>query len=137
MPASAEVILLTAAAGAAIPSGGYLASHSHIQSRWLCNEFRHSVIALGAGILLGAVAMVLVPTALNYLQYSDWSIAFLLGGGFIFYGLERYLDVHRHNAPQLTGMLLDFLPESLALGGLAASGADPSTLLRASIAGRR
>jgi hypothetical protein len=55
MPASAEIILLTA--------------------------------ATGAGILLGPVAMVLVPEALNYLQYLAWSIAFLLGGGFIFLGL--------------------------------------------------
>jgi ZIP family zinc transporter len=87
MPVSVEIILLTAATGAAIPLGGYLASHSHIQSRWLGNEFRHSVIALGAGILLGPLAMVLVPEALNYLQYLAWSIAFLLGGGFIFLGL--------------------------------------------------
>jgi ZIP family zinc transporter len=51
-------------------------------------------VAASAAILLGAVAMVLSPEGLNYLQHSAWSIALLLGGGFIFYGLERCLDVH-------------------------------------------
>ncbi|WP_373091154.1 ZIP family metal transporter [Zhongshania sp.] len=124
-----EIILFTIAAGACIPLGGYIASHSHIQRHWLAQEFRHAIIALGAGILLGAVAMVLVPEALRHLDYSIWATALLLGGGLLFYGLECYLDIHRHAAPQFTGMLLDFIPESLALGGLAAAGTDTTLLL--------
>ncbi len=129
MPSLSQIILLTAAAGACIPLGGYIASHSNIRRRWLAKEFRHAIIALGAGILLGAVAMVLVPEALKHINYSIWATALLLGGGLLFYGLERYLDIHRHAAPQFTGMLLDFIPESLALGGLSAAGADSTVLL--------
>lgn len=123
------IILLTAAAGACIPVGGFIASRTRIQQHWLDEELRHSIISLGAGILLGAVAMVLVPDALKHLNHSPWSILLLLCGGGIFYYLEKYLDIHRRSAPQLTGMLLDYIPESLALGGIAASGADTILLL--------
>lgn len=129
-----NIILLTAAAGACIPIGGLIASQTRIQRHWLDEEFRHSIIALGAGILLGAVAIVLVPDALEHLHHSPWAIGLLLSGGVIFYWLEKYLDLHRRSAPQLTGMLLDYVPESLALGGIAASGAD-STLLLAVLIG--
>jgi ZIP family zinc transporter len=46
-----------------------------------------------------------------------------------FYWLEKYLDIDRRSAPQFTGMLLDYVPESLALGGIAASGADTTMLI--------
>tara|TARA_R110001583_G_scaffold16518_1_gene67600 strand:- start:1105 stop:1818 length:714 start_codon:yes stop_codon:yes gene_type:complete len=129
MQGIAEIVVLTASAGAGIPLGGYIASRTRIKQQWLAREFRHAIIALGAGILLGAVAMVLVPEALQHLHFAPWSTLLLLGGGLLFYGLERFLDIHRHSAPQFTGMLLDFLPESLALGGLAAAGADATVLL--------
>ncbi|MFT4917917.1 MAG: ZIP family zinc transporter [Zhongshania aliphaticivorans] len=129
MQGISEIIVFTVGAGACIPLGGYIARHTHVHQQWLAREFRHAVIALGAGILLGAVAMVLVPEALHHLGYAPWATLLLLGGGLLFYSLERYLDIHRHSAPQFTGMLLDFIPESLALGGLAAAGADSSLLL--------
>tara|TARA_R110001592_G_scaffold1874_22_gene11532 strand:+ start:6611 stop:7327 length:717 start_codon:yes stop_codon:yes gene_type:complete len=129
MQGTLNIILLTAAAGACIPIGGLIASQTRIQQKWLDEEFRHSVIALGAGILLGAVAIVLVPDALEHLNHSPWAIALMLSGGLIFYWLEKYLDIHRRSAPQFTGMLLDYVPESLALGGIAASGADTTMLL--------
>ena len=83
----------------------------------------------GGCILLGAVAMVLVPEALHHLDYAPWATLFLLGGGLLFFILERFLDIHHHSAPQFTDMLLGFLPESLALSGLAAAGADSTVLL--------
>ena len=134
MQSLSQIVLLTAGAGACIPLGGYIASRTHFQGPWLAQEFQHAIIALGAGILLGAVAMVLVPEALQHLDFAPWATVLLLGGGLLFFSLERYLDIHRHSAPQFTGMLLDFLPESLALGGLAAAGAD-STLLLAILIG--
>jgi ZIP family zinc transporter len=44
-----------------IPIGGYLASVEHIQPRWRERELRHSVMAFGGGVLMAAVAFVLVP----------------------------------------------------------------------------
>ena len=127
--ATLQLILYSAGAGACIVLGGLTAAFTHIQRRWLDDELRHFVIALGAGILIGAVAMVLVPEALEAMSHSLWAMAFLLGGGLIFFILERYLAIKRRSAPQLTGMLLDYLPESMALGGIIASGSGEAALL--------
>ena len=54
----AAILLLTITAGSCIPLGGYLASFEHIRARWLEQELRHFLIALGGGILIGAVAVV-------------------------------------------------------------------------------
>lgn len=47
----AAILLFTLAAGACIPLGGFIASFEHIHSRWLEQELRHSVIALGAACI--------------------------------------------------------------------------------------
>ncbi len=83
----------------------------------------------GGGILLGAVAVVLVPEGLDALGESPWGILLLLGGGLLFFLIERIMGRHRRETPQLMGMLLDYVPEAVALGGLLASGATVAPLL--------
>jgi len=57
-----EAVFLTfIIAGAAIPTGGFLAKVEMIRPPWLEAEFRHSVLAFGGGALIAAVALVLVP----------------------------------------------------------------------------
>jgi hypothetical protein len=56
-------IVFATLAGAMIPLGGILARVEHIRPQWLEEEFRHSVIAFGGGILFAAVSLVLVPQA--------------------------------------------------------------------------
>lgn len=58
-----SIVGLTVLAGACIPLGGLLASFERIRPNWLEQEFRHFVIALGGGILLGAVAVVFIRKA--------------------------------------------------------------------------
>jgi len=82
--------------------------------------FRHFVVALGGGILLGGVAVVLVPKGLDTMEHSLWPVALILSGGFFFFILEQQLGQRRLEAPQVTGMVLDFVPEAIALGGLIA-----------------
>ncbi len=65
-----KIILYTLYAGACIPIGGVLARFEKIRPRWLENEFRHSVIAFGGGILLAAVALILVPEGSHYVGHS-------------------------------------------------------------------
>lgn len=127
-------VLLTFGASAAIPVGGYVASFEHIRPRWLEREFRHFVIALGGGILLGAVAVVLVPEGRASLGGSLWVIPAMLSGGLVFFLIERLLGLHRRAAPQLMGMLLDFIPEALALGALVALQSPVAPLLALLIA---
>lgn len=128
------IILLTALAGSCIPIGAFLACHEKIQNRWLELEFRHFVIAFGGGILLGATTLVLIPEGSNYIEPESLTVAVILAGGVCFFLLERYLGLKRRENPQLMGMILDYIPEAIALGGLVAT-QSPTALLLAVLIG--
>ena len=115
-----QIVLLTMAAGICIPVGGFVASFERIHSQWLEKELRHFIIALGGGILLGAVMLVLVPEGIENMGDSVWGILFIVAGGLIFFYIERLLGLHKNESPQLLGMILDYVPEAIALGGLMA-----------------
>jgi len=123
------IILLTVAAGVCIPIGGVIASFEHIHPNWLEKEFRHFVIAFGGGILLGAITIVLVPEGISSMNGSMFSIPIILLGGFAFFIVERVLGLRRRESPQLMGMILDYIPEAVALGGLVALGSPVALLL--------
>lgn len=129
----AEIILYTAAAGACIPLGGLLAAVERIRAGWLEREFRHFVIAFGGGVLLAAVALVLVPEGMAHLSGSGLGVGFLLAGGALFFAIERGLGLRKREAPQFMAVLLDYVPESLALGGIFATGSPLAPLLAALI----
>jgi ZIP family zinc transporter len=107
--------LLALLAGATIPVGGLLARVERIQPRWLERELRHTVIAFGGGALLAAVSLVLVPDGLEALAPAPACAAFLAGGALVM-ALDRWIATRRGQAGQFLAMLLDFLPESAALG---------------------
>lgn len=125
----AAILLVTIAAGSCIPLGGYIASFEHIRAKWLEQELRHFLIALGGGILLGAVAVALVPEGIASMQGSLLAIPILLLGGLSFFLIERALGLRRREVPQVMGMLLDYVPEAIALGGLVALGSPVAPLL--------
>ncbi len=129
----AAILFYTIAAGACIPLGGSLASFERVRSRWLEQELRHFLIAFGGGILLGAVAVVLVPEGIASMQGSLWTIPIVLAGGLAFFMIERALGLRRRETPQVMGMLLDYVPEAIALGGLVALGSATVPLLAALI----
>ena len=114
------IIILGTAAGICIPVGGLIASFEHIRPNWLEQEFRHFLIAFGGGILLGAVSVVLVPEGTTFMNDSVFSIPVVLAGGLTFFLIERLLDLRRRESPQLMAMVLDYVPEAIALGGLIA-----------------
>ncbi len=119
----------TAAAAACILVGGLIARIERIRPLWLENELRHSVIAFGGGVMIYAVALVLVPEGTRYLPSSIGATAALLSGGLAFFLVERFLGIRRRETPQFSAMLLDYLPESLALGGMFALGVPAAPLL--------
>ena len=123
------IIILTGAAGSCIPLGGLLASFEHIRPDWLENEFRHFLIAFGGGILLGAVTLVLVPEGIAGMNDSMLAIPMILAGGLAFFLIERSLGLKHRESPQLLGMLLDYVPEAIALGGLVALNSPVAPLL--------
>lgn len=123
------MVLYTAAAGSCVLWGGLLASIARIRPRWLETEFRHSIIAFGGGVLLAAVAFVLVPEGIEYVASPVAACVTLLAGGAAFFALERFLGTRKREKPQFSAMLLDYLPESLALGGMFALDAPTGPLL--------
>lgn len=125
----AKMIVYTTMAGACIPLGGLLARIEHIRPDWMEREFRHFIIAFGGGVLLAAVALVLLPVGVEYVQ-TPWAATFFFcAGGVIFFAVERVIGLHRRESPQFLAMLLDYIPESLALGGMFAIGAEAAPLL--------
>ncbi len=128
------IVGLTVLAGAFIPLGGLLASVESIRPNWLEKEFRHFLIALGGGILLGAVSVVLIPEGQSSMDHSLWAIPAIAAGGFLFFLVERVLGLKRRESPQLMGLMLDFVPEAIALGGLAVVSPKTAVLMAVLIA---
>ncbi len=116
-----------------MPLGALLAKFEHIQSDWLEQEFRHSIMAFGAGALLSAIALVLVPEGMKALSPAV-ACTWFIGGAAVFMLLDIWLSKNQTSASQLMAMLADFLPESLALGAAVAAGGSQALLLGALIA---
>lgn len=126
-------VLYGAMAGLAIPLGAYAARIERLQPEWLETEFRHSVIAFGGGVLVAAVALVLVPEGMRSLPPSLAVGAFVAGG--ILFAVIEWLQLRHGSAyEQMLAMLADFLPEALALGALIASDGGQALLLAVLIA---
>lgn len=120
-------------AGAFMPLGGFLARIERIRPLWLERELRHSAIAFGGGALMAAVALVLVPEGQRHLSALSALIAFS-AGGFAFFLIDRWVERRGGGAAQLMAMLLDFVPESLALGAMLAAKWEAGLLLAGLIA---
>lgn len=127
------LFLLTLGAGLAMPLGALVASYGRRADRSAENEFSHTVMAFGGGALLSAVALVLVPDGIQELNPVAASACFLLGG-LLFMALDILLARSSTPASQLVAMLLDFVPESLALGAAFAIGNSTAFLLAGLIA---
>ena len=111
---------LRALAGVFMPLGGLLARIERIRPLWLERELRHGVIAFGGGALMAAVALVLVPEGQRHL--SAWRATAAFGaGGITFFLIDRMIERRGGGIAQLMAMLLDFVPESLALGAMLAA----------------
>jgi ZIP family zinc transporter len=113
-------LALATLAGASIPVGAWLATQRFgLLPNWLETEGRHAVIAFGAGALLAAVALVLLPEGAARLQAAS-AIGWFLAGGVGFAIIDRMIAARRGKAAQFLAMMLDYLPEALALGAVIA-----------------
>lgn len=115
------LVLIALIAGLAMPAGALLGCIEGIFPDWLDEELRHGILAMGAGALLSAVALVLVPEGSKELGVAATCLSFL-GGALAFMWLDIWLARNQLPASQLASMLSDFIPESIALGTTAALG---------------
>ena len=128
-----KVIVSTLVAGLAMPLGATVAHFENIKTDWIKEEFSHRVMAFGAGALLSAVALVLVPEGIENLNPLVAAICFILGG-YGFMALDVFLYKKNTPASQLAAMLADFVPESIALGAAFALDSSSAYLLAGLIA---
>uniref|UniRef100_UPI00404956DC ZIP family metal transporter n=1 Tax=Flavobacterium sp. TaxID=239 RepID=UPI00404956DC len=116
--------------GSTIFLGG-LFSHffgEYVKSGLLKAEIIHIAIAFGGGILMAAVALVLIPEGMKALSLILMSLCFLLGS-VIFYFIDRYIEKKGGTMSQLLGMLSDFVPESIAMGAIFSTNTQLGMLL--------
>lgn len=123
-----EVALLTFISGLAIPLGGIISRYLQIKNHFIEVEFNRFMVAFGGGALLSAVALVLVPKGSHYLEILPSGLCFGAGGIF-FMVIDRFLASNGTSASQLTAMLIDFVPEALALGAVFSVSRDAGLLL--------
>ncbi len=127
------LFLLTLLSGLAMPLGAIIANIIRIKNHELNQQFLHFVVAFGGGALLSAVALVLVPLGNSSLNPLLACVCFLCGG-LIFMAIDIKLQRTSTSASQMLAMLLDFVPESIALGAALAIGNSSAYLLATLIA---
>ncbi|SFU01231.1 zinc transporter, ZIP family [Sedimentitalea nanhaiensis] len=124
---------LATLAGASIPIGAALSTYDRFLPGWLQEEFRHSVVAFGGGALMSAVALVLVPEGAARLAIAPTLVWFALGG-LAFFLIDRTLAARGGHAAQFLAMMLDYVPEAMALGALLADNLELAILMAVLIA---
>lgn len=110
-----EALLFSLLAGLAIPVGGMLAAIEGVFPDWHRQEFHHGIMSFGGGALLAAVAFVLVPEGIHNLPIWMAVLSFFCGA-IIFMLLDIWVQRAGNSLSQLLAMLLDFVPEAIALG---------------------
>ncbi|WP_421876336.1 ZIP family metal transporter [Marinoscillum sp.] len=121
-----EILLYAGFAGITVIIGGLLANffNHHMEETPVKYEITHTMMAFGGGIILSAVGLVLVPKGLEQLSLWPMIIAFI-AGSMLFYFIDKKLAAKGGQMATLLAMLMDFVPESIALGAIFAT--DPST----------
>ena len=116
-----ELILFSGFAGITVFIGGILANffNHHIKESPVKYEITHTLMSFGAGVILSALALVLIPTGMEELDLLAMAFSFLLGA-VLFMLIDQYLAKKGGKTATLLAMMMDFIPESIALGAVFA-----------------
>ncbi|MEA3165685.1 MAG: zinc transporter, family [Thermoplasmata archaeon] len=129
-----EVIGLTLLAALALPVGGLAALGVRRTPRDGSGDSAlRTLVAAGGGLLLAAVALVLVPEGLAGLGLAP-AVACLFAGALLMLLLDRAMERRGDRASQVMASALDSVPESLGLGAAFAAGGHVGPVLVALIA---
>ncbi len=118
------IILYSLASGATVLLGGLIARINPFPKNETGQEITHGIVAFGGGILVAAVAFVLAPRGIRFLSLPI-IIPVFFGGVVLFLLVDRFISLRGDRAGQLISMLMDFVPEAIALGAVFSS--DPRT----------
>jgi len=113
------IALYSMISGITIIVGGTLARIDPIPEGERKQEALHAIVAFGGGIMLAAVAFVLAPRGVEVLTVPVLVTGFV-SGSVVFFLLDRALERRGGSIAQLMAMLMDFIPEAIALGAVFA-----------------
>ena len=106
-------------AGLAMFVGAAVARLERSPEGQLKAEITHGLVAFGGGVLVAAVAFVLAPAGLRSLSLFAAGALFC-GGACVFLLVDRHLARRGGSKAQFMAMLMDFVPEAIALGAVFA-----------------
>ena len=116
-----NLIVFSGFAGITVFIGGILANYfnHHIKESPVKYEIIHTLMSFGSGIMLSALALVLIPEGMEQLNLLPIVFSFLFGA-ILFMIINQYLAKKGGKSATLLAMLMDFIPESIALGAVFA-----------------
>ncbi len=125
-----DLIIYAGFAGITVFIGGVLAYffNHHVKESPVKYEITHTLMSFGSGIILSALALVLIPKGMEELDVFTMGVTFL-AGGLLFMFIDQYLAKKGGQTATLLAMMMDFLPESIALGAVFAIEPTMATLL--------
>ncbi len=125
-----NLILFSGFAGITVFLGGILANlfNHHVKESPVKYEIVHTLMSFGAGIILSAIALVLIPKGMEELELFPMAFSFLIGA-VLFMCIDQYLAKKGGQTATLLAMMMDFVPESIALGAVFAIEPEMATLL--------
>lgn len=129
----AVILLISWLAGLMALMGGVIARFEGSSETELKRELTHGIVAFGGGILIAAVAFTLAPKGIEYLSTGALVLTFV-SGGVLFCILDYIISKQVGSRANLMAMLMDFVPESVALGALFVESKSTSFLLASFIA---
>lgn len=123
-----QIILYSGFAGITVFIGGLLANlfNHHIKETPVKYEITHTMMSFGSGIILSALALVLIPKAMDELNLFPMILSFFIGA-LIFFLVDQYLAQKGGQTATLLAMMMDFIPEAIALGAVFAI--EPNTAI--------
>ncbi len=125
-----KIIIFSGFAGITVFIGGLLANffNHHVKESPVKQEIVHALMSFGSGIMLSAIALVLIPNGMEELELTSIVVSFL-AGALIFMSIDKYLTRKGGKTASLLAMLMDFIPESIALGAVFAVNTSMAYLL--------
>jgi zinc transporter, ZIP family len=113
-----EIITYSLLAGITIFFGGLLARVFELfWKRKIESYIIHWTVAFGGGILTAAIAFVLTPKGIEIFSVHNFTIIFV-SGAYIFFLIDRFIEQKSGVMSQAMAMLMDFIPEAVALGAV-------------------
>ncbi len=110
-----KIVLYSSAAGLPIIIGGLISSVFQRKETKYKSSVNRWVIAFGGGALASAIAFALVPKAVPILSTTELAL-FFLSGTISFMIIDMLIARLGTSLAQSLSMMMDFIPEALALG---------------------